>query len=127
MLLRRSINLLLAAYCGGLVASYSMLLLTPEAFMSQPLRFFPFKFAAAILIFTLPGVFWVAALYRFFRAYSSKLPAYLMATLIGSATGGAILWCLSPPSLLVYGIGAFFGIVTGTIWAILNQFALPAF
>lgn len=127
MWLRRLVNLTLSAYLGGLIASYAIIAVTPGALITPHLRFLPFQFALGILIFTLPGVAWVAAIYRWLRSSWSPIQSYGFSIACGAVTGGIMLWLLFPTSAAVFGIGAFFGSVTALIWAGFNRYALPAF
>lgn len=127
MWLKRSANLVLAAYCGGLIASYAILLITPDALTDPTLRIYPFRFALGILIFTLPGSLWVAAIFRFVRPRWSTTHSYGFAITCGALTGGGMLWLLSPSSAAAFGLGVFYGLVTAMIWAGLNRYLLPAF
>ena len=76
MWLLRAVNLTLAAYLGGLVASYAILLATPESLTSPTLAVYPFWFALGILIFTLPGALWVAAIFRMVQSRWSLAGSY---------------------------------------------------
>lgn len=123
--LRCTLNLSIAAFFGGLIATYAGLMATPDALASTPL--FPFNFALGILIFTIPGAFWVASVFRLMRLSWSPVRSYSLAIICGAVTGGAILCVLSPTSSEVFFIGAYFGFVTASVWAGLNRYVLPAF
>lgn len=123
----RAVNLLLGAYVGGLVASYAVLFATPNALTSPTLAIYPLRFAAGILIFTLPGTVWVAAIFRKAQNRLSLARSYGVAVLCGALTGGTVLWALFQPTLLIFGIGGFFGLVTASVWAGLNRYLVRAF
>jgi len=123
----RVMNLLLAAYLGGLVASYLILLATPNAIASPTLIVYPFQFAAGILLLTLPGALWVGAIFRMAKNKWSVARSYCLAIFCGASMGGTVLLFLSPSSMSVFGVGAFFGFITASVWASLNLYVLRAF
>lgn len=125
MWFRRAIAIILSAYLGGLLASYVILIATPGALASSTLRAYPFYFALGISIFTVPGAIVVAAIYRVFRLNFAPASSYGLAIMCGAVLGGAILWVLTPTSLGVFGIGAFFGFATASVWAGVNRYILP--
>ncbi|WP_218916954.1 hypothetical protein [Croceicoccus naphthovorans] len=127
MWMQRAVNLSLAAYIGGLVASYAILLVTPYSLTSPTLAVYPFRFALGILIFTLPGSLWVAAIFRLLKRRWPLAGSYGLAVACGALTGGMMLWVPSPPSLLVFGIGCAYGFATASIWACINRYFIPAF
>jgi hypothetical protein len=108
------VNLSAAAYCGGLIASYALMTDSPGTLIDPTLRIYPFWFALAILVFTLPGAAWVAAIFQWARTKYSLTASYLLAILCGSATGACFLGIVSL-SVSSIGIGAFFGFVTAAV------------
>lgn len=108
----------LAAYVGGLVASYAILVSVDGALRAPELRVYPFYFALGIMIFTVPGAGLVAAVYNLMK--DRGCVAYFVAIAIGTAVGGTVL-SLASPMLNTFLIGAFYGFVTAAFWSLLHR------
>lgn len=127
MSLRRFLILLCAAYVGGLIVTYlAMLVMSPSDFASPTLRFLPFSIAVGIMLWTVPGLLWVAFVYRLLDMRHSKASASWVAIGVGTITGGIALWGLSDGGLLVLLMGAGYGFVTSCVWVILRHFSVGA-
>jgi hypothetical protein len=110
--------IVMAAYVGGLIASYALLMSVDGALQSPELRVAPFYFALGIMIFTAPGAGLVAAVHNLIR--ERGVLAYSTAVVFGTAVGGIVLWFPSP-MLDTFLIGAFYGFVTAACWSILHR------
>jgi hypothetical protein len=125
MWLKRSITLLCAAYLGGLLATFlAMLALHPQDFSSATHRIFPIKFAVPLLLWTLPGSYFVAVVYDSLRSRHSEQMSYAISILSGVIAGGAILWIMADKTVLVFAIGCYFGLATAGTWAAINRFLI---
>ena len=123
MSLRRFLILLCAAYVGGLIATYlAMLVMSPSDFASPIYRFWPFSLAVGIMLWTVPGLLWVAFVYRLIGMRHSKATARWVAISVGTITGGTALWSLSDGGLAVFLMGAGYGFVTSCVWMALRRF-----
>lgn len=107
-----------AAYAGGLIASYAILLSVDGASRAPELRVYPFYFALGIMILTVPGAGLVAAVHNLIR--DRGVVAYFMAIAMGTAVGGSVLWFTSP-MLSTFLIGAFYGFVTSACWSLMHR------
>lgn len=122
-------NVLLAAFLGGLVASSAGLFIqSPEALNSSTMRVYPLYFALFLCVFTVPGVLSIASLFQMARSRMPAKQSYLVAISSGAMIGGTVIWIFSSPmSLEAFGLGAYFGGISAAVWAGVNRYVLPAF
>lgn len=125
-MMRTFINLLSAAYIGGVIATYAAILRTMGA-LGPTLSIYPLYFAIFALIFTLPGAFWVAKIYGWSRRSFSLPWSYIFAIVSGIATSSCIFWIFDTSSVQSIIEGASFGFFVSVTWAGVNRYILPAF
>lgn len=127
MALKNALQVLVAAYGGGLLASFLFLAFTATDLELIALIFASMANAVLTLFWTIPGTILVLQLFRRFRRYVPEHPSYGLAVIAGAAIGGLMLWVVFPFGPTTIALGALNGLTTALVWAAINKWLIKIF
>jgi hypothetical protein len=114
---KRLLGVIGAAYLGGLI---STVLGDGVIYQSSNLLFYV-KFSFFLLAFTIPGTLVVLVVYELTRKAASGFLSYAVSAIGGAAIGGLMTWAMSTGRAEAFAVGAYYGLITALIWAVIDR------
>lgn len=117
MWVKRLLGVIGAAYLGGLVGTFLWQAITGETSDAR----FPYVFSIFLMLFTIPGTLAVLVIYDLASRVCSGHILYGILVAGAAATGGLMTWTISTGDAKAFIPGAFYGVTTALIWAVIDR------